>query len=109
MKTFYLLCAVAGLVVPYSQFVPWVFEHGLDVKLLAIELFSTRIGAFFGLDVLVAAIALLAFIAWEGRRRDMKMLWLPVTATCLVGVSCGLPLFLLMREQQTSSRTSEVK
>ena len=100
MKVFYLLCAVAGAVIPYSQFVPWVAEHGLDVKLLAVELFSTRIGAFFGLDVLVSALALLAFIGWEGRRRGMKMLWLPVAATCVVGVSCGLPLFLFMREHQ---------
>jgi hypothetical protein len=100
MKVFYLLCAIAGAVIPYSQFAPWVAEHGLNVKLLVAELFSTRIGAFFGLDVLVSAVALLAFIGWEGRRRGMNMLWLPLAATCLVGVSCGLPLFLFMREQQ---------
>jgi hypothetical protein len=100
MKVFYLVCAIAGVLVPYSQFVPWVAQHGLDLKLLGIELFSTRIGAFFGLDVLVSAIALLAFIVWEGRRRGMKMLWMPVAATCIVGVSCGLPLFLFMREQE---------
>ena len=100
MKSFYLFCAIAGAVIPFSQFVPWVAEHGLDLRLLTIELFSTRIGAFFGLDVLVAAVVLLGFIAWEGRRRGMKMLWLPALATCIVGVSCGLPLFLFMREQQ---------
>lgn len=100
MKIFYALCAAAGTVVPFSQFIPWVAEHGLDVKLLTLELFSTRIGAFFGLDVLLSAVALLAFIVWEGRRRGMKMLWLPALATCTVGVSCGLPLFLFMREQQ---------
>lgn len=109
MKTFYLLCAIAGAVIPYSQFAPWVAEHGLDVKLLALELFSTRIGAFFGLDVLVSAAALLAFIAWEGRRSGMKMLWVPALATCVVGVSCGLPLFLFMREQKLSLQTSEAK
>lgn len=101
MKLFYLLCAIAGTIIPYSQFVPWVAEHGLDLRLLAAELFSTRIGAFFGLDVLVAAVALLAFIAREGRRRNMRMLWLPIAATLAIGVSCGLPLFLLLREQQS--------
>ena len=100
MKVFYLLCAIAGAIVPYSQFVPWVAEHGLDVKLLTLELFSTRIGAFFGLDVFVAAIALLAFIAWEGSRLRMKRLWLPAAATCIIGVSCGLPLFLFMRQSE---------
>jgi len=100
---FYLVCAILGAVVPYSQFVPWVSEHGLDVKLLVNELFSTRIGAFFGLDVLVSAAVLLAFILWEGRRSRVKQLWAPIAATCLIGVSCGLPLFLYMREQHRSS------
>ena len=99
MKAIYPLCAIAGAVIPYTQFVPWVAEHGLDVNFGG-EMFSTRIGAFFGLDVLVSALALLAFIAWEGRRHGMKMLWLPVAATCVVGVSCGLPMFLFMREQE---------
>jgi hypothetical protein len=54
MKTFYLACAIAGTIIPLSQLAPWLAEHGLDLKLLLLELFSTRIGAFFGLDVLVS-------------------------------------------------------
>jgi hypothetical protein len=100
MKLFYLLCAIAGAVIPFSQFVPWFAEHGLNVNLLVTELFSTRIGAFFGLDVLVSAIVLLAFITWEGKRLHMKKLWIPAAATCFIGVSCGLPLFLFMREPE---------
>jgi hypothetical protein len=30
----------------------------------------------------------------------MSILWLPIAATCLIGVSCGLPLFLYLRERQ---------
>jgi hypothetical protein len=100
MKPFYLLCAIAGAIIPYSQFVPWLAEHGPDARGFVAELFSTRIGAFFGLDVIISAAALLAFILWEGRRQNMPMLWAPVAATCLVGVSCGLPLFLYMRERR---------
>lgn len=101
MKWFYLACATAGAIIPYSQFVPWLAEHGADARGFVLELFSTRIGAFFGLDVLVAAIVLIAFVVWEGRRTQMSALWAPIAATCLVGVSCGLPLFLFMRERQT--------
>jgi hypothetical protein len=100
MKPFYLLCAIAGAIIPYSQFVPWLAEHGPDARGFVAELFSTRIGAFFGLDVIISAAALLVFIIWEGRRQNMPMLWAPVAATCLVGVSCGLPLFLYMRERR---------
>ena len=101
----WLALALVGAVLPYSQFLPWLAEHGPNVPLLFAELFSTRMGAFFGLDVLVSAVALIAFIRREGARRKMGMLWLPIAATCLIGVSCGLPLFLYLRERQLAHDT----
>ena len=98
MKSIYLALAVVGAVVPYTQFVPWVQQHGLDVPLLISELFSTRIGAFFGLDVIVSAVVLFVFVLYEGQRGGVRHLWLPVAATLAAGVSCGLPLFLHLRE-----------
>lgn len=59
-----------------------------------------RMGGFFGLDVLVSAVVLIAFIRREGAKRKMRVLWLPIAATCLFRVSCGLPLFLHLRECQ---------
>jgi hypothetical protein len=105
MRWVYLSLALIGAVLPYSQFLPWLAEHGPNVSLLTTELFSTRAGAFFGLDVLVSAVVLIAFIRREGARRKMGMLWLPIAATCLIGVSCGLPLFLYLRERQLASDT----
>jgi len=99
MKVLYAILALVGAIVPYSQLLPWVAQHGVDARGFVLELFSTRIGAFFGLDVIISAIALLAFIAWEGARARMTKLWVPVTVTLLIGVSCGLPLFLYMRER----------
>jgi hypothetical protein len=64
------------------------------------EAVELRIGLFAWLDVLVSAVVLLQFIDWEGKRMAMKRLWVPSVATVLVGVSCGLPLFLFMRERQ---------
>jgi hypothetical protein len=72
--------------------------HGLNVPLLFSELFSTRIGAFFGLDVIVSALVLFLFIVVESRRLDIRNSWLPVLATLAVGVSLGFPLFLYQRE-----------
>jgi hypothetical protein len=75
-------------------------EHGLNLTLLCRELFSTRIGAFFGLDVVVSAMVLLLFVFVEGRRVTVPLLWAPVLATLLVGVSLGLPLFLFLRQRK---------
>jgi hypothetical protein len=103
MRWVYLSLALIGTVLPYSQFLPWLAEHGPNIPLLLTELFSTRAGAFFGLDVLVSAAVLIAFILREGARRRMSVLWLPIAATCLIGVSCGLPLFLYLRERRPAS------
>jgi hypothetical protein len=99
----YLILAIAGTLLPYSRFAPWFVEHGLDMPLFVEELFSTRIGGFFGMDVLVSAVTLIVFICREGERKNMRLLWLPIAATCLIGVSCGLPLFLHLRERQRAA------
>ena len=94
----YLILCIAGFVLPYSQLVPWVMEHGLDGSLFIRELFSNRIGGFFGLDVIISACVLIPFVIAEGRRLGMSRLWLPIVGTLLVGVSFGFPLFLFMRQ-----------
>ena len=94
----YLACCVLGLLLPYSQLVPWLLEHGLNVPLFCRELFANRISAFFAMDVIVSAIVLLWFIQSEGKRLQVRLLWLPTVGTLVVGVSFGLPLFLFLRQ-----------
>src|SRR5271155_818725 len=105
-KFLYLVLCILGLVLPYSQFVPWVIEHGLNMRLFVQQLFANRIGGFFGLDVLVSAVALIGFVRTEGTRLKMPSLWLPVVSVLLVGVSLGLPLFLYLRERELERRAS---
>jgi Protein of unknown function DUF2834 len=104
-RHFYLVCCVLGLVLPYSQLAPWLLEHGLDVTLFFRELFANRISAFFAVDVIVSAIVLIWFIQSEGKRLQVRLLWLPTVGTLIVGVSFGLPLFLFLR-QVTLERTT---
>ncbi len=97
-KTLYLCLCVLGTVLPYSQFIPFLREHGLDLQLFVAQLFENRISAFFGMDVIVSAAALWVFVRVEGRRVGIRQVWVPLCAILLVGVSLGLPLFLYMRE-----------
>ena len=100
MQWLFLLLAILGTILPLAYLVPFLAAHGLDVPLIFTQLFQTNISAFFGLDVVVSALALLVFVGSEGRRRGMKHLWVYVLCTLLVGVSLGLPLFLFFRERQ---------
>jgi Terpene cyclase DEP1 len=97
-KTIYVVLCALGFALPYSQFVPWVLENGLHLKLFFQQLFANRIGGFFGMDVFVSAVALIGFVRTEGARLKIRALWLPILAVLLVGVSLGLPLFLYQRE-----------
>jgi hypothetical protein len=98
-KNVYLLLCVLGAVLPYSQFIPWVMENGLNLGLLVRQLFANRISAFFGLDVLVSSAVLLVFMRVEGRLLRMRFRWIPIAGLCTVGVSLALPLFLYLRER----------
>ena len=99
-KSLYLAGCVAGTILPYSQFLPFVREHGLNLRLFFEQLFANRIGGFFGMDVIVSAIVLWIFVFVEGRRAGVRALWAPVAASLAVGVSLGLPLFLYLRERR---------
>ncbi len=100
MKTriLYLGLCIVGAVLPYLWFIPFLRDNGLDIGLFFDQLFSTQIGGFFGMDVIVSSIVLWVLVLTEGRRLGVKHLWAPIAANLAVGVSLGLPLYLYMRE-----------
>jgi hypothetical protein len=105
LRHLYLVLCVLGVVVPYAPFVPWVAQHGLQIGLFVRELFATRVGAFFGLDVIVSAVVLFVFICAERKTVAIRHAWLAIIATLVVGVSLGLPLFLYMRQRALDATT----
>ncbi len=105
LRHLYLVLCVFGVLVPYAQFIPWLLQNGLQVGLFVRELFATRVGAFFGLDVVLSAIVLFVFICTERKTIAIRHVWLPILATLVVGVSFGLPLFLYMRQRVLDATT----
>lgn len=106
MKTLYSILCLLGIALPLSQLMPWLAQHGFDIPLLIDEAFGNRISAFAWLDVVVSAIVVLAFVLWEGQRIGMRKLWIPIAGLFSVGVSLGLPLFLLLREMHLDASNS---
>lgn len=47
LKTSYIVLCILGLSLPYSQFIPRLLEHGLNMNLFLNQLFGNRISAFF--------------------------------------------------------------
>ncbi|MEX2283666.1 MAG: DUF2834 domain-containing protein [Gemmatimonadota bacterium] len=98
LKHVYLALCVLGAILPYTQLVPFLSEHGFDLRFFFEQLFSTHIGGFFGWDVIVSSVVLWVFVLVEGRRAGVRHLWAPLVANLAVGVSLGLPLFLYQRQ-----------
>lgn len=98
LRYIYLVLCILGTVLPYSQFLPFLVEHSLDVNLLLKQLFANRISAFFGFDVIISSLVLWVFVFVEGRRLNMRYLWIYIVCNLAVGVSLALPLFLFVRE-----------
>src|SRR6516165_1626946 len=97
-KSLYIVLCIVGAILPYSQFIRFLREHGLDLRLFLEQLFSNRIGGFFGMHVIASSLPLWVFVFAEGRRAGVRHLWPPSAANLAVGVSLGLSLFHSMRE-----------
>lgn len=98
-KNVYLVLCILGAVLPYSQFIPWVLQNGLNSSLFMHQLFANRISAFFAWDILISAVVVVGFVRSEGERLGVRLVWLPILGVLTVGVSFGLPLFLYLRER----------
>jgi hypothetical protein len=86
---------MVGLILPYSQFVPFILENGLNTSLIVTEITGYRLSKFAWLDVVVTALVVITLIIDE---KKLKNWGIPVAATLIIGPSCGLPLYLYMRE-----------
>ncbi len=98
MGYFYLGLAFVGAVAPYSFMGQFLLTHGMNFTEFKAQLWATPISSFVGAAFLIASLVTFFFILGEGRRLKMKGLWLPLLASLVVGASCGLPLFLYLRD-----------
>ena len=102
LRLTYLVLALLGGIQPARWFWLWTQDHGwgIGTMLQGWQVNATTLGQ--GRDLWIAAIALTVWAIAETRvRRNWSALWaLPVTA--VVGLSCGLPLYLFLRTRPVS-------
>jgi hypothetical protein len=91
-----LLC-VAGTVLPLARFIPWLSANDWDMWAM-ITAWQAN-GATQGLlaDLMVAAATLTIWVIWESAHSRNWVGLLAIPATFGVGLSLGLPLYLLLR------------
>ena len=94
----YLVLAIAGAVLPLSQFIPASLAGQFSIAALIADGTATPLATGITLDLLVAATAGMLFIVVESIRSKVRLAWIAVAGTVLIGFSFGLPFFLFLRE-----------
>ena len=93
----YLLLAIIGAAIPYAIFISWLMSNSFDISLFFHSIIDNSISLFAWVDVLISAIALIYFIITDKTPVPQNKRMLNIIAILLVGVSCGLPLYLYFR------------
>ena len=97
LRIVYLALAVLGTVWPMSYFIAWFREHSWSLGGMIEAWHANDATSGLVYDLTVAAVTLTVWILAEAiSRRDWLSL-VAVPATYMIGVSCGLPLYLFLR------------
>lgn len=98
IKYLYILLCVIGAILPYYFFLPFIIENGINLQMITDLLFVNKVSSAFGINALITSIIFVIFISIENRKTKLQNLWIPILASSIVGVSFGLPLYLLLKE-----------
>lgn len=106
MRWFYLVMMAIGTVVPWVFFGGFFAAEGLDLPLFLTSLFPNGAASGFTADVLLSIVVFLVWSSTDAQRVGVQRWWLVIPATCLVGLSLSLPLYLYLRDTR-SARESD--
>ena len=98
-KSIYLGLAVLGVVLPMSQFIPLIIAGDFTVSGMFAEMTATQTITGVTFDFLVVTVTALVFGGYEAVRLKLRLAWIPLVGTLLIGPSFGLPFFLYLRER----------
>jgi hypothetical protein len=76
--------------------------NGLAVMQMAdygVAWFAHPVDWVLSADLLIVAVAAVAFMIWEAKRLGMKHVWLYIVLSGVTAMACTFPFFLAMRER----------
>lgn len=101
MRWIYAALVVAGTILPWRHFYAWFQANGWDLGGLIDAWYVNESTTGLTWDLTIAAAALTIWVLHESITRRNWWGLLAVPATFGIGVSAGLPLYLLLRSRQS--------
>ncbi len=99
LRLIYLILTIIGTFVPLYFLFSWYGEDSFSIANMLSAWTANGASKALTSDLLISAAALYVFAITESiaRRRYLPLLAIP--ATFLIGLSCGLPLYLFLRSK----------
>lgn len=97
LRIAYLLLAIWGAVHPMALMLGWMGSTGQGLSAMVDAWMANGAVAGLAWDLVISAVALILWILAEVYVRRNYTSLLAIPATLLIGVSCGLPLYLFLR------------
>lgn len=104
MRLVWLALAVWGTVHPMYYFIGWFNANTWDIMAMVDAWHANLATSGLVWDLTVAAVTLTIWAIYEAFSRKNYLSLLAVPATFMIGVSCGLPLYLYLRSRPGFAR-----
>lgn len=100
LRLIYLALAVVGAILPMSYFLGWLSANAWSLGGMIDAWHANAATSGLVWDLTIAAVALTVWIVAEAVRRRDWLLLVSAPVTFGIGVSCGLPLHLFLRDRR---------
>ena len=97
LRITYLILAIVGAIWPMAVLWPWLMASGPDPRALIAAWTANAANAALFTDIALSATAFSLWVIAETRVRRNWPALLAIPAAWLIGLSCGLPLYLFLR------------
>ena len=104
MRYVWLALAVWGTIHPMYYFVAWFNTNTWDIMAMVDAWHANAATSGLVWDLTIAAVTLTIWAIYEAFSRKNYLSLLAVPATFMIGVSCGLPLYLYLRSRPGFAR-----
>ncbi len=98
LKSFYLIAAIAGAIIPYLFFISFAAEEGLNLVAFVQGLFVNGAAGGFTADLLLSSVVFWVFMASRASNGPKPGLFIVLNLT--IGLSCALPAYLWASQAQ---------
>lgn len=96
-KNIYLPVMLIGTLLPWYFFWQFFAAQGLDLAGFWASLWVNGAAGGAAADLFITGFTFLGWSFFDARQRGIRLWWLTIPATFLIGVSLGLPLYLYLR------------